>query len=136
MSNINPQYMVTELGYENIKKEIEDLSIKLKNGIENEVEFSIYKNKLTHLESVFGKLIICPKKDPKIKHVCFGDTVYLESLDTKEEKVFQIVGTEEADISNGKISNLTPFAKELFGKEVDDDISDIKGQEFIITKII
>ncbi|MDQ3245222.1 MAG: transcription elongation factor GreA, partial [bacterium] len=42
---------------------------------------------------------------------------------TKEEKNYIIVGSEEADMSQGKISNRSPFGEALFGKKKDDKIS-------------
>jgi transcription elongation factor GreA len=39
------------------------------------------------------------------------------------EKTYQIVGSEEADMSLGKISNRSPFGKALFGKKKGDSIS-------------
>ena len=39
------------------------------------------------------------------------------------EKTYQIVGSEEADMSVGKISNRSPFGEALFGKKKGDDVS-------------
>ncbi len=39
------------------------------------------------------------------------------------EKIYQIVGFEEADMSLGKISNRSPFGEALFGKKKGDNIS-------------
>jgi len=45
------------------------------------------------------------------------------SADKAEEKKYVIVGSEEADMVNGKISNKSPFGKALFGKKKDDKVS-------------
>ncbi len=61
--------------------------------------------------------------DPsKISHdrVAFGATVSLLNVETDEEKVFMLVGPEEADIKEGKISIYSPIAKSLIGKEEGD----------------
>ncbi|KKS70637.1 MAG: Transcription elongation factor GreA [Parcubacteria group bacterium GW2011_GWF2_42_7] len=42
---------------------------------------------------------------------------------TKEEKVCTIVGSEEADMVAGKISNKSPFGEALFGKKKGDKVS-------------
>ena len=34
--------------------------------------------------------------------------------------IYQIVGTEEADVENGKISVSSPLARALLGKKIDD----------------
>jgi transcription elongation factor GreA len=42
---------------------------------------------------------------------------------TQEEKKYVIVGSEEADMISGKISNRSPFGKALFGKKKNDKVS-------------
>jgi transcription elongation factor GreA len=61
--------------------------------------------------------------DPsKIKHdkVAFGARVTVLDLETDKEHVFTIVGTEEADATNGKISLSSPVGRALVGKKVGD----------------
>ena len=48
--------------------------------------------------------------------------IVLKEGDSKE-KTYQIVGSEEADMSLGKISNRSPFGEALFGKKKGDNIS-------------
>ena len=48
--------------------------------------------------------------------VMFGATVLLEDLDSEEEVEYQIVGTEEADPKQGRISYTAPLARALIGK--------------------
>jgi len=59
-----------------------------------------------------------------------GSKVVVQKIDAKglsadkaEEKKYVIVGSEEADMTNGKISNKSPFGKALFGKKKDDKVS-------------
>lgn len=52
-----------------------------------------------------------------------GSNVIVLKEDTKEEKKYQIVGSEEADITLGKISNRSPFGEALFGKKKGEIIS-------------
>lgn len=49
--------------------------------------------------------------------VVFGTTVELEDLDTGETLRYQIVGEDEADVTQHKISNTSPIARALLGKE-------------------
>lgn len=55
-------------------------------------------------------------------NVKFGATVTLADEDTDEEKVYQIVGDQEADVKGGKISISSPIARALIGKEEGDSI--------------
>jgi transcription elongation factor GreA len=61
--------------------------------------------------------------DPsKIKHdkVAFGANVTVLDLESDKEQTFTMVGTEEADATNGKISLSSPVGRALMGKEVGD----------------
>ena len=46
-----------------------------------------------------------------------GSKIVVQKEGTKEEKNYVIVGSEEADMSKGKISNRSPFGEALFGKK-------------------
>src|SRR6476469_6187833 len=52
----------------------------------------------------------------------FGAKVKLIDEDTEEEKTYQIVGDQEADVKAGRISISSPIARALIGKEVGDSI--------------
>ena len=51
-----------------------------------------------------------------------GATVVLVDEDTEEEKTYQIVGDQEADVKSGRISISSPIARALIGKQVGDEI--------------
>lgn len=55
-------------------------------------------------------------------NVKFGATVTLIDEDTEEEKVYQIVGENEADVKSGKVSITSPIARALIGKTVGDTV--------------
>ncbi len=52
-----------------------------------------------------------------------GSKVVVQKEGSKEEKEYQIVGSEEANMALGKISNRSPFGEAIFGKEKGDKIS-------------
>jgi len=52
-----------------------------------------------------------------------GSKVTVQKQGTKEEKTYQIVGSEEADMAQGKISNRSPFGEALFGKKKGEIVS-------------
>ncbi len=54
--------------------------------------------------------------------VVFGATVGLFNTDTEEEVTYQIVGDDEADLKEGKISVSSPIARALIGKSVEDEV--------------
>lgn len=55
--------------------------------------------------------------------VVFGATVVLLDINTDEEKTYQIVGVDEADIKINKISVSSPVARALIGKEEGDEVA-------------
>lgn len=65
--------------------------------------------------------IIDVTKLPQTGKVVFGTTVTLVNVDTDEEVTYKIVGQEEADIDNNKISVSSPIARALIGKEEGDE---------------
>lgn len=70
--------------------------------------------------------------------VIFGATVTIVNMETDEEKVYQIVGDDEADIKQSKISVNSPIARGLIGKEEGDEvvINTPSGQvEYEISKV-
>ena len=60
---------------------------------------------------------------PHTGKVFFGTTVTIVNLDTDEEKTYQIVGDDEADIKINKISVNSPIARGLVGKEEGDIVN-------------
>jgi transcription elongation factor GreA len=54
--------------------------------------------------------------------VMFGATVTLVDEDTEQEKRYQIVGENEADVKSGKVSITSPIARALIGKKIGDTV--------------
>ena len=52
-----------------------------------------------------------------------GSKVTVLKEGDKEEKTFTLVGSEEADMKEGKISNRSPFGEALFGKKKNESVS-------------
>ena len=57
---------------------------------------------------------------PPSDKVIFGATVLLLEEDSEEEKRYQIVGEDEADIKGGMLSITAPLARALIGKKKGD----------------
>ena len=56
----------------------------------------------------------------------FGATVELEEVDSHEIVTYQIVGDDEADIKNNKVSISSPIARALIGK-YSGDVAEVKA---------
>jgi len=76
------------------------------------------------IQDIEGKLsnsqVIDIKTIPHSGKVLFGTTVSLLNLDTDEQVQYKIVGDDEADIKQNKISVSSPIARALIGKEEGD----------------
>lgn len=57
---------------------------------------------------------------PHTGKVIFGTTVEIANTETDETVTYQIVGDDEADIKQGKLSVGSPIARALIGKEEGD----------------
>lgn len=72
------------------------------------------------IAEVEGKLSNAQIIDPKLLDAegrcVFGSTVDLEDLESGDNVCYQIVGDDEADIKQGKISISSPIARALIGK--------------------
>ncbi|WP_395450597.1 transcription elongation factor GreA [Aminobacter sp. UC22_36] len=95
---------------ENAEYHAAEESQSLNEGRVNELEDYIARAEVIDVAKLNGD---------KIK---FGATVVLLDEDTEEEKTYQIVGDQEADVKSGRISISSPIARALIGKEVGDAI--------------
>ncbi|WP_423063773.1 transcription elongation factor GreA [Candidiatus Paracoxiella cheracis] len=68
---------------------------------------------------------------PNEGKVIFGSTVTLLNLNSQNEVTYQIVGEDEADIKENKISVTSPIARELIGKFIEDvvEVTTPKGAD-------
>jgi transcription elongation factor GreA len=70
--------------------------------------------------------------------VVFGATVVVLDLGSDEEHTYKIVGEDEADIRQGKISITSPIARALIGKREGDEVEfEVPGgrREFEILEV-
>jgi len=75
------------------------------------------EGRINELESkIAGAQIIDPKLLDDEGRVVFASTVDLEEEESGEKVTYQIVGEDEADIKQGKISYSSPIARALIGK--------------------
>ena len=84
---------------------------------------SFIEGRIADLE---GKLSAAQIIDPKLLdaegRVVFASTVTLEDLEGGEKVTYQIVGEDEADLKQMKISISSPIARALIGKYAGDQV--------------
>lgn len=92
------------------------------------------------IQELEGKLSHCQVIDVKSMdntgRVIFGATVALMNSDTEEEVTYQIVGEDEADIKENKISVTSPIARAIVGKEEGDEVDVNTPSGFVKYEIV
>lgn len=79
------------------------------------------------IQDIESKLSICQIVDisqmPEGDRVIFGSTVTIINTETEEELSYKIVGDDEANVKDGKISYQSPIARALISKEIGDVVN-------------
>ena len=133
----------TRQGYEKMKKELERLKTvdrpqnikaieeaRAHGDLSENAEFEAAKDRQGFIESKLSKLayklsrvdIIDSSRLPKDRAV-FASYVVLENIDTGENVKYQLVGPDESDIEEGRISVTSPLGKEILGRKPGDEIT-------------
>ena len=82
---------------------------------------SFIEGRIADVESKLSNaMVIEVQKLPQNGRVVFGVTVSLVNCKTDEESVYQLVGDDEANFKEGKISINSPFARAIIGKQEGD----------------
>ena len=78
------------------------------------------EGRIQELESKLALAQVIDTSKMTGERVTFGAVVKIVNEDTDEEFSYRIVGEDEADVKAGKISNTSPIARAMMGKEVGD----------------
>lgn len=81
---------------------------------------SFIEGKIQELKSKLARAHVIDPSKIRQSRVAFGARVKVLDIEVDEEYVFSLVGPEEADVKQGKISISSPVGKALIGKEVGD----------------
>ena len=124
---------LTKEGYERLEEELKKLKTEERDNIEERIkiaksygdlsENSEYdearsaqaanENRIVEIEQMLKKAKIIDEKDIDTTTVQVGNTVYITNIANNKEQKYTIVGTAEANVLQGKISNESPIAKSL-----------------------
>jgi len=134
---------ITPQGYQKLQEELERLlKIERPHNIKAIAEArsygDIFENAEYHaakerqsfiegrIQEIQAKLALAQVIDPtKISQdkIAFGAKVKVLDINTNEEKFFTLVGPDEVDIKNNKISINSPVGRALIGKSVGDIVT-------------
>lgn len=96
------------------------------------------ENRITELEGAISRSEVFDPASMSGDTIRFGATVVLADIDTDEESTYQIVGAEEADIDQGRVSNTSPIARAMMGKsegDVVDVITPRGGKSYEVVEV-
>ncbi|WP_141503535.1 transcription elongation factor GreA [Paenibacillus luteus] len=79
---------------------------------------SFMETRILILDKMLKKARVIEEKSLDLSKVNIGLTVILNDIEFSEKIEYKIVGTEEADVADNKISYESPLGKELLGKSV------------------
>ncbi len=134
---------VTKQGFETLKKELENLKknerpknikaieeARAHGDLSENAEYAAAKDRLGFIEGRINELefklanidIIKTDELPKDRAV-FGCKVVLENIETGEDVSYQLVGPDESDIENGRISVSSPLGKAIIGRKPGDELT-------------
>ena len=132
---------ITKKGYEALKTELERLRKERPKIIEaiaearshgdlsENAEYDAAKDRQGFIESrikeLEGKLAdarIIENTNRTSETVIFGATVSLLETQSNQKRQYTLVGQDEADLKNGKISVQSPVGRALIGKRVGDQV--------------
>jgi transcription elongation factor GreA len=132
---------ITKRGAELLKEELSRLKTKERPAVINAIsearaqgdlsenaEYDAAKERQSFIEGriadLEGKLSAAQIIDPALLdtdgRVVFAATVDLEDLESGEKVTYQIVGVDEADLKESKVSITSPIARALIGKYAGD----------------
>ena len=110
----------------------------LNNADENEKRIALnYINaKLQLLNNRIVEAKIVNLNEQPQNEIIFGALITLKIEASKNIQTFQIVGVDEADISKGKVSFISPIAKVLINKKIGDKVILKQAKKDIVFEII
>lgn len=135
---------LTARGAEQLRRELEDLKsvqrprviaaiaeARAHGDLKENAEYHAAKEqqgfiegRISEIEDRLGRAeVIDPAKLAAGGKVVFGATVQLVNVDSDEEVTYQIVGVDEADIKQGRVSFRAPLARALIGRAVGDEVT-------------
>lgn len=82
---------------------------------------SFIEGRISELDDKLARADIIDVSKLSGSKVRFGATVTIMDVDTEDEQTYKIVGEDEADVKQGKISVTSPIARALIGKEEGDE---------------
>lgn len=135
-------YPMTQAGKDKLEQELEYLkTVKRKEVVERikvarsfgdlsenseydaaKDEQAFVEGRVTQIENMIRNAVIIEENVENSTTVSLGKSVTFVELPDGDEETYTIVGSAEADPFEGKISNDSPIARSLLGKQIGDQV--------------
>ena len=79
-------------------------------------------SRMAELEEILSNYTIIDDSEKSADMIHVGTTVVVKDMEFDEEETYEIVGSQEADPMNGRISEESPFGKALLGHKVGEEV--------------
>lgn len=79
-------------------------------------------SRIAEIEEILSNYVVIEESEEAHDTVRIGSTITVLDKEFGEKETYQVVGSQEADPMNGRISEESPFGKALLGKAVGDDV--------------
>ncbi|MFZ2359746.1 MAG: transcription elongation factor GreA [Anaerolineae bacterium] len=80
------------------------------------------EGRIMELEQRLKRAVLIQNHDTPADHVDLGRSVTIREVGFDDEETYLVVGSAEANPSNGRISNESPMGKSLMGKQIGDRV--------------
>ena len=77
-------------------------------------------SRIAEVENILANYVVIEENADDTDVVGMGSKITVKDVATGDEESYQVVGSQEADPMNGRISEESPFGKALLGKAVGD----------------
>lgn len=136
----NPMTVLTKAGEAKLKAELDELKSVRRREIAEKIkvalsfgdlsenseydeaknEQGLIESRIAEIEATLAHAQIIDDDEISTEKVGIGITVKIYDMDLEEEMEFKIVGTNEADIDGGKLSDESPIGAAILGHKVGD----------------
>jgi len=79
-------------------------------------------SRIAEIENILSNYVVIEEHENAHDKVHLGSTITVLDVEFQEKETYQVVGSQEADPMNGRISEESPFGKALLGKAVGEDV--------------
>lgn len=137
-----PTTVLTRKGEQKLKEELDDLRSVRRRDVAEKIKVALsfgdlsenseydeakneqgmIESRIAEIEQTLAHAQIIDDDDISTEKVGIGTTVRILDVEMEEEMEFKMVGTKEADINSGKMSDESPIGAAILNHEVGEEI--------------